>query len=100
MSDIDNAKKHLPLPALMHRLGVGEHAKKSTRCPFHDDKHNSFSVWKTGAGLWFFKCHTGCAEGDEINFLELHKRISRGDATKLYLEMSGANGAIPSALKS
>jgi hypothetical protein len=44
--EIDEAKKKLPLPVLMHRLGGGEHAKKSARCPFHEDKHNSFSVWQ------------------------------------------------------
>jgi DNA primase len=61
----------------MYRLGLGKHAKKSARCPFHDDKHNSFSVWRNGAGLWFFKCHAGCGEGDEINFLELHENLLR-----------------------
>jgi hypothetical protein len=88
--DIAEAKRRLPLPALLHRLGMGEHAKKSARCPFHEDKHNSFSIWQ-GDGVWFFKCHAGCREGDEIIFLELHRKISRSDATKLYLEMAGVN---------
>src|SRR4029453_8095720 len=93
--DIAEAKRRLPLPALLHRLGLGEHAKKSARCPFHDDQRNSFSVWRNGAGAWFVKCHAGCGEGDEITFLELHKRISNGEATKLFLEMAGVNGAAP-----
>ena len=97
MSDIDDAKGKLPLPALMHRLELGQHAKKSSRCPFHDDKHNSFSVWRNGSGVWLWKCHAGCGEGDEITLLELHKRISNSEATKLFLEMSGVNGAAPSA---
>jgi hypothetical protein len=29
MSDIANAKRKLPLPALMDQLGLGAHAKKS-----------------------------------------------------------------------
>jgi len=96
MSDaIAQAKRQLPLPALLHQLGLGEHAKKSARCPFHDDKHNSFSVWKSGSGLWFWKCHTGCGEGDEIIFLELHEKVSRPDAIKRFLEMAGLNGAKP-----
>ena len=69
--EIDEAKKKLPLPVLMHRLGVGEHAKKSARCPFHEDKHNSFSVWQRPDAGWFWKCHSGCGAGDEINFLLL-----------------------------
>jgi 5S rRNA maturation endonuclease (ribonuclease M5) len=89
MSNIVEAKQKLPLPLLMQQLGLADHAKKSARCPFHDDQHNSFSVWRNDAGLWFWKCHTGCGEGDEINFLEKHKGISRSDATKQFLELAG-----------
>jgi hypothetical protein len=81
----------------MYQVGLGEHAKKSARCPFHDDQHNSFSEWQNGAGLWFWKCHAGCGEGDEISFLEKHRGISRGAAIKLYLEIAGVNGAQPPA---
>jgi Protein of unknown function (DUF3987)/CHC2 zinc finger len=95
MTDINNAKHKLPLPALMHRLGLGEHARKSARCPFHDEKHNSFSVWQNETGLWFFKCHAGCGEGDEITLLELHRRTSNSEATKLFLEMAAVNGTAP-----
>ena len=87
--DIPAAKQRLPLPALMRELGLGEHAKKSARCPFHEDKHNSFSVYKNPKGEFRFKCFVGCGEGDEIIFLEKLKRISRSDAAKLYLEMAG-----------
>jgi CHC2-type zinc finger protein len=95
VSDIADAKERLPLPALLHRLGLGKHAKKSARCPFHDDKHNSFSVWKNGESLWFWKCHAGCGEGDEITFLELHEKVSQRDAIKRFLEMASVNGATP-----
>ena len=95
--NIAEAKRRLPLPALVHRLGLGEHAKKSARCPFHEDKHNSFSVWKNGTGMWFWKCHTGCGEGDEITFLELYEGISNAEAIKLFLKMAGVNGAAPRA---
>jgi len=95
MSDISEAKRRLPLPALMEREGLGECAKRSARCPFHDDHHNSFSVWKNGTGLWRWKCHAGCGEGDEITFLQIHRDIRNSDATKLFLEMAGAIGAIP-----
>src|SRR4030095_8283505 len=92
--DILEAKLTLPLPALLHRLGLTEHAKKSARCPFHDDKPNSFSVWQNGDG-WAFKCHAGCGAGDEINFLELHEKLSRRDAVKRFLELAGVNGSEP-----
>src|SRR5207302_7685566 len=88
-ADISQAKCKLPLPTLMHRLGLGEHAKKSARCPFHEDRHNSFSIWRNDAGLWLWKCHTGCGEGDEIDFLELHEHLSGSAATKRFLELAG-----------
>jgi len=96
--EIEGAKTRLPLPELMQQLGLGEHAKKSARCPFHDDQRNSFSIWRNQTG-WFFKCHAGCGAGDEINFLELHQRISPGEATKLFLEMAGVNGCTPHAVR-
>jgi hypothetical protein len=83
----------------MGRLDLGEHAKKSALCPFHDDKHNSFSVWNNANGLWFWKCHAGCGEGDEISFLEKHRGISNREAIELFLEMAGVNGAKPPASK-
>jgi CHC2 zinc finger/Toprim-like len=99
MSDILEAKKRLPLPVLMEREGLGEHAKKSALCPFHDDKHNSLSVWSNGDGLWFWKCHAGCGDGDEITFLERHRNVAKSDATKLFLKIAGVNGAVPSVSK-
>ncbi len=85
---IQQAKVRLPLPLLMQRLGLGEHAKKNAQCPFHDDRNPSFSVFQID-GSWFYKCHACGATGDEINFLEKHKGISRCDAIKLFLEMAG-----------
>jgi hypothetical protein len=46
---IDEAKRLLPLPQLLERLGLGAHAKKSALCPLHDDKHPSFSVFQARA---------------------------------------------------
>src|SRR5947207_9595472 len=99
MSDIAEAKRKLPLPSLIHQVGLGEHAKKSARCPFHDDQRNSFSVYKNGSGEFRFKCFAGCSEGDEITFLEKHYGISNKEATKLFLEMAGVNGAMPTPRK-
>jgi CHC2 zinc finger len=96
VSRIAEAKAHLPLPELMARCGLGDRAKKSARCPFHEDHHNSFSVWQNGeSNRWAFKCHAGCGGGDEITFLELHEKLSRHDAVNRYFELAGVNGATP-----
>jgi len=88
---IDDARRRrLPMPELMAKLGLAEHAKKSARCPLpgHDDRHPSFSVFKGKDGFWFWKCHAGCGEGDEILFLSKLKGLSLTDAISLYLDMA------------
>src|SRR5262249_1410611 len=87
---LDQAKQRLPLPELMKRLGLAEHAKKSARCPFHHDEHPSFSVFHSNEGKgWQWKCHVGCGYGDEIAFLVEHFGISRREAIQRYLDMAG-----------
>ena len=80
--DMAEAKRRLPLPALLQRLGLDEHAKKSAQCPCHDDKHNSFSVWQNN-GAWFWKCHAGCGGGDEINFIETRPKNLASQRSKV-----------------
>ena len=94
--EICEAKARLPLPDLMTRIGLADRAKKSARCPFHEDKHNSFSAWRNADGHWSWKCHAGCGGGDEITFLEVHEKLSRGDAIKRFLELAGNGDATPS----
>jgi Protein of unknown function (DUF3987)/CHC2 zinc finger len=93
--DLAEAKRRLPLPALLDRLELGAHAKKSARCPFHADQRNSFSVWRNAARRWFWKCHAGCGEGDEITFLVKHKNIANSEAIKLFKEMAGVSATPP-----
>jgi hypothetical protein len=88
-STLHEAKRRLILPALLHQLGLGHLAKKSAKCPFHDDQRNSFSVFKGEGSAWYWKCWASCGQGDEITFLEKLKGISTGEAIKLFLEMAG-----------
>jgi hypothetical protein len=88
---IAEAKRRLPLPELMAREGLSEHAKKSARCPFpgHEDRRPSFSVFKGEDGFWHWKCFTGCGDGDEIMFLRKLKGLPMPGAMNLYLDMAG-----------
>src|SRR5262245_45670978 len=87
---IDRAKRRLPLPELMSRLGLAKYAKKSARCLWHDDQHPSFSVFKGDGGFWHYKCFVcNSSGGDEIAFLVKHFNISRREAIRRYLEMAG-----------
>jgi hypothetical protein len=92
---IDKAKRLLPMPSLMRRLGYDEkHIGKAALCPFHPDEHPSFSVFQ-GENGWQHKCHVGCSLGDEIAFLVKHFGISRREAISRYLEMAGFPPCVP-----
>jgi CHC2 zinc finger len=95
---IDEAKRQLPLPELLSRLGLGEHAKKTARCPFpgHEDKHPSFSVFRGEDGFWHYMCFSKCGDGDEIMFLSKLKAISLPAAMTFYLDMAGFPVSRPS----
>src|SRR5262249_26119832 len=88
---IDKAKHLLPMPDLMRQLGYEEkHIGKTALCPFHDDHHPSFSVFKGRDGFWYYKCFVCDLQGgDEIAFLVKHFRISRREAIKRYLKLAG-----------
>jgi CHC2 zinc finger len=87
---IDKAKRRLPLPELLAKLGLGEHARKSACCPWHDDQHQSFSVFQGKDGLWRYKCFVCDARGgDEIALLVKHLNVSGREAIRRYLEMAG-----------
>jgi hypothetical protein len=77
----------------MERYGLGAHAKKSARCPWHEDKNKSFNIWQDEKGNWHFKCFAGCGTGDEITFIEIVENLSNKDATKRFLELAGVNGS-------
>ena len=90
--DLAEAKRRLPLPKLLAQLGLVAHAKKSALCPFHDDRRNSFSIWRNEAGRWLWKCHAGCGKGDEITFLQKLKTISNSEAIREFKKMADVTG--------
>jgi len=93
--DIDEVKQKLPMPALLHQLGLGDRARKSARCPLpgHEDENASFGIFKTRAGAWQFKCFSCNSGGDEIEFLRQYENLANGAAIKRYLDLAGANGS-------
>ena len=34
------------------------------RCPWHDDRHASGSIWQDAEGVWRYTCHVCDAGGD------------------------------------
>jgi hypothetical protein len=84
-----HAKQRLPLPQLMAALGDAAHAKRSCRCPFHEDRRNSFSLFQWHSRGWFWKCHAGCGHGDAVDYLKLRFNLSTCDAIRRYCELAG-----------
>jgi len=96
MSDITEAKRKLPLPALMLQLGLPEkHTGKNALCPFHDDHNKSFSCYQNDKGEWRWKCHTCNIGADEIDFLQHYEKLSKGDAIKRFLDLAGVERSRP-----
>ena len=87
MNTILEAKRKLPLPDLMAALGHGQAAQRQCPCPFHDDTNPSFSVFQK-EDRWGWKCHAGCGEGDEIDFVAKVKNLSKSDATREFLALA------------
>lgn len=97
--DITSAKQKLPLPQLMERLGLGEHAKARASCPWpsnhkHGDRNPSFGIFANSVGGWAFKCHV-CGSGDEITFVEKHEGLSNRDAIERFCELAAPTGIEP-----
>jgi hypothetical protein len=93
MTDLDQARQLLPLPALMAKLGHGGSAYKSAKCPFHDDSVHSFSIFRGDGGRWRWKCFGACAtNGDEVDYIERAKGMTRKAALDEYGRLTGTNG--------
>lgn len=45
-----------PLLEEMRKAGADVSRPKAIRCPFHDDKHPSSSIYEDEKGIWRFKC--------------------------------------------
>jgi DNA primase (bacterial type) len=73
-SSLEVAKERLRIPDLWRELGLEGEPKKDCRCPFHEDKSPSFSVFDDGS---HWKCHVGCGEGSVIDFYAKAKGTMR-----------------------
>ena len=94
------ARRQLPLPMLMTKIGDGAFTKKGAHCPFCDAAKGKWGIYQH-SGRWFFKCHVGsshkhepCIANDpesghsEIGYLALRKGLSVTDAAKEFLRLA------------
>ena len=83
------AKQRLRLSALMVLLGFGDRAKKSARCPFHEDSAASFSLYAGDDDEERWKCFAGCGQGDGIDFLAKVRGLNNSDACREFIRLAG-----------
>lgn len=86
---ISRAKDRLKLSGLMSQLGLGDHAKKSARCPFHEDLSKSFSVFVGDNGEELWNCFAGCGHGDVVDFLAKSRGLNNHDACREFVRLAG-----------
>jgi DNA primase len=75
-TQLDALKQNNPLPAIAERYGVILRRSGRNfigRCPFHDDRNPSFSIYLADSGDWAFFCHSASCgvSGDLFKFVGL-----------------------------
>ncbi len=93
--NIEEAKKRLPLPALLRLLGIPSVSiptrdGQSARCPWyhqhsHGDKKPSFNIYQDGSRAKCFGCGYNL---DAPDFLAKWKGLSRSDACREFIWMA------------
>lgn len=57
-------------------LAAGD--RRSLRCPFHEDKSPSFSIYTDRNGVERWRCHAGCGGGDVIDLVAKLQNTTSG----------------------
>ena len=52
------------------------------KCPYHDDRHASGSVWQDSEGVWRYKCHACDASGDVFDLQSRNSGRAVGEILK------------------
>ena len=73
---VHQLKQLCPLPDLMKHLGLGKHAKASSKSPFRADNNASWGIFNSDNG-WRFKDQATGDSGDEITFLASYLRLDQ-----------------------
>ncbi|MHC4538303.1 MAG: AAA family ATPase [Planctomycetota bacterium] len=69
------------------KLAGGQIRGNTVKCPWHDDRHASGSIWQDDDGVQRYKCHVCDAHGDVY---DLRARNSGRDVADVLREASGA----------
>jgi hypothetical protein len=84
--DIPSLKERLLIPEVWQRLRLEGEPAERCRSPFREDRNPSFSIYK-GGRRW--KDYGTGAGGDVIDFIAMARQISKGEATREFLDLAG-----------
>jgi hypothetical protein len=93
--NLADAKARLTIHALWRHFGFEGEPSKSCRCPYHQDRSNSFSVFTGKDGFDAWKCFAGCGGGDAVDFFALASRLPHGDACRAFITLAGGGCTVP-----
>ncbi len=83
--NLAEAKQRLTIHDLWRHFGFEGEPSKSCRCPFHEDRSNSFSV--TDGTV--FNCFAGCGRGDAVSFYALASGLPHKEACRAFIAIAG-----------
>jgi hypothetical protein len=86
--NLELARQRLPLPELMHRMGLGDHAKRNAKSPFREERNPSFGIFENN-GRWRWKDHGTGEGGDEVDFIAKLNNQSNAQAIATYCDLAG-----------
>jgi len=89
---LTEAKARLDIHGLWRHFGFEGQPSKSCRCPFHEDKSESFSVTPDGS---LFNCFAGCGGGDVVDFYQLATGLAQADACRAFIRLAGGSAPAP-----
>ncbi len=93
---IADAKARLDVPTLWKRLSLPGEPSRSCRCPLHEDRSASFSVYVGNKGSMRWKCHAGCGEGGPVELLARALDIDEREACRRLVQLAfGDNSEAP-----
>ena len=89
--NLPEAKQRLTIHDLWRHFGFEGEPSKSCRCPFHEDRTKSCSVFTGADGLDAWNCFAGCGGGDAVDFFASASRLPRAEACRAFIAHAGGS---------
>ena len=93
--NLSEAKARLTIHELGRHFRFEGEPSKSCRCPFHQDKNASLSLFTGKDGLAAFKCHAGYGGGDAVDFFQFASRLPHREACRAFIALAGGSPVPP-----